>query len=59
MNTQCVQPLFLLRGLGGWGGVVNPTTKFSNRGLVDRTSSFKGGLLGKRVTFFRGVAVFT
>ena len=48
MNTQCVQPLFLLRGLGGGGGVVNPTTKFSNRGLVDRTSSFKGGLLGKR-----------
>ena len=37
-------------GLGGGGGVVNPTTKFSNRGLVDRTSSFKDFKDFKEVT---------
>ena len=50
MNTQCLQPLFLLGGLGGGGGVVNPTTKFSNRGLVDGTSSFKDFKDFKEVT---------
>ena len=36
------------------GGGVEPPTKFSKRGL-DRTSTFRGGLLGQRgVTFFRG-----
>ena len=40
-----------------WGGVELPN--FQKRGL-DRTSIFRGGLLGKRrVTLFRGVAIFT
>ena len=38
-------------------GEVEPPTKFSKRGVgLDRTSTFRGGLLRKRkVTFFRGV----
>ena len=33
---------------------------FKKWGWLDRTSTFRGGLLGKRgVTFFRGVAIFT
>ena len=35
-------------------------TKFSKRGGLDRTSTFRGGLLGKwGVTFLRGVTIFT
>ena len=42
---------FLLRG--GWGGGVEPPTKFQKGGL-NRTSTFRGGLLEKRgVTFSR------
>ena len=46
-------------------GGVEPSTKFSKRRGLDRTSAFRGGLLGKRgVTFFKGgegvaVAIFT
>ena len=44
-------PSFLLEG----GGGVEPPTKFSKRWELDRTSTSRGGLLGKRgVTFFRG-----
>ena len=49
-------PPFLL-GMGG----IEAQTKFSKRGeALDRTSTFRAGLVGKRgVTFFRGVAIFT
>ena len=52
---QLAHPPFLQRG------EVEPPTKFSKRGgALDRISTFRGGLLGKRgVTFFRGVAIFT
>ena len=47
-------PSFLLEG----GGGVELPTKFSKRWELDRTSTFRGGLLGKRgVTFFRGGGV--
>ena len=43
-------PPHFLQGEG-----VEPPTKFSKKGRLDRTSAFKGGLLGKRgMTFFRG-----
>ena len=49
--TYCAPPLF------AEGGGVEPPTKFEKGGL-DRTSTFRGGLLGKRgVTFFRGGGV--
>ena len=33
---------------GGGGGGVEPPTKFSKRGGLDKTSNFTGGLLRKR-----------
>ena len=48
-----VHPLPLLFLLGEV--VVEPATKFSVRGGLDWTSTFRGGLVAKRrVTFFRG-----
>ena len=45
-STQCALPP---------PRVVEPPTKFSKRGRLDRTFTFRRGLLGKRgVTFFRG-----
>ena len=42
--------------LSAWGGGgVEAPTKFSKKGEVDRTSTFRGKLVGKReVTFFKG-----
>ena len=40
------------------GGGLEPPTKFSNSGGLDRSFTFRGGLLEKReVIFFRGVMV--
>ena len=42
--------------------MVEPPTKFSKTGGgegLDRTSTFRGGLLGKTGDFFQGVAIFT
>ena len=46
--TVCTHPSFC-RGEG-----VEPPTKFSKRGGLDRASTFRGGLLGKRGNFFQG-----
>ena len=50
-------PPFLLWG----GGGLNLQSNFQKgRERLDRTSTFRGGLLGKRgVNFFRGAAIFT
>ena len=50
-------PPFLQGEVGRGGGGVEPPIKFSKReGGVERTSTFRGRLLGKRgVTFFRRV----
>ena len=43
-----------------WGGRVEPPTKFSNRGKgLGRTSTFGGGLLGKRGVTFSGGLQFS
>ena len=60
INMVCfkhsVHPSPFLQGAGGEGGGVEPPTKFSKRGGLDRTSTFRGGLLRKRgVTFSRGL----
>ena len=51
LSIVCSPPLPFCRGRGR----VEPPTKFSKRLGLDRTSTFRGGLLGKRgATFFRG-----
>ena len=51
-ESQCAPPP-ICKGL-------EAPTKFSKRVGLDRTSTFKGGLLGKRgLLFSRGVAIFT
>ena len=54
---MCTPPLSAKRGEGGG----EPLIKFSKRGEgLDRSSVFRGGLLGKRgVTFFRGGCNFS
>ena len=54
-KLHSVHPLHFCKGAGEGGGGVELPTKFKKGGL-DRTSTFRVGLLGKRgVTFFRGV----
>ena len=45
---MCTPPSFL-EGEGG----VEPPTKFSKRGGLDKTLTFRGGLLGKGGDFFQ------
>ena len=48
---MCTPPSFL-EGEGG----VEPPTKFSKRGRLDKTLTFRGGLLKKGGDFFSGAA---
>ena len=41
------------------GGGVEPPTKFSKRGKLDRISIFRGVAGKEGVTFFRWVTIFT
>ena len=53
-QSYCVLTPFCWGGGGNWG--VEPPTKFSKKGGLDRTSTFRGDLLGKRgVKLFRGL----
>ena len=55
-----IPPLFCW-GVGGGGLNLQPSFQDGGGGRLDRTSTFRGVLLGKRgMTFFRrGVAIFT
>ena len=47
-HSHSVQPPFFVVEGGGEGWWVEPPTKFSKRGGLVGTSTFRGGLLGKR-----------
>ena len=59
LYSRCIvcTPLFLQGGRGGGGLSLQPNFQ---KGVLGKTSTFRGGLLGKMgVTFFRGVAIYT
>ena len=52
LKLLCAHPPPL--SAGGEGGVAGLPTKFSKKGELGRTSTFRGGLLGKRRLTFSG-----
>ena len=49
-DSECAPP----QNLGGWA-----SNQIFQKGGLDRTSTFRGELLGKRGCFFHGDAIFT